>query len=105
MTADRYTKFILTVLALELAWIALNTASAPLAAQQAAATPVVIRGIEMPASRDSLPVTLVGSTSAVRFTTDRPLRIVADRPLVVETGDRPLAVRAIREAPAERPGE
>ena len=43
MTVDRYTKLILTVIALELGWIAINGTGVPVLAQRSEATPVIIR--------------------------------------------------------------
>ena len=51
MSADRYLKVILTVIALELGWIALKDTAVPVSAQrgqQTEPTPVVIRGIDLP---------------------------------------------------------
>ena len=48
MTVDRYTKLILTVIALELGWIAINGTGVPVLAQRSEATPVIIRGVEGP---------------------------------------------------------
>jgi hypothetical protein len=113
MTADRYTKLVLTVIALELGWLAVNQAGVPLAAQRSDATPVVIRGVEPPPGKEFyLPVTLVAAMTTLRVASDRPLeiqsrvplRIEADRPLPVETTDRPLLVRTLSDAPATRPG-
>jgi len=114
MSADRYVKIVLTVIALELGWIAIKDAAVPVSAQQAAPMPVIIEGIEMaPDQPGSLPVTLVRTEGPVRVATDRPiqveapqpLRIEAVRPIVVETGDRALLVRSVQAAPAPRPGE
>ena len=46
MTVDRYTKLILTVIALELGWIAINGTGVQVLAQRSEATPVIIRGVE-----------------------------------------------------------
>ena len=106
MSADRFTKVLLTVIALELGWIAVNDVSLRVSAQQAEPMAVVIRGIQLDAPADgSLPVTLVRSTSAVRVAADRPIPIEAPRPIVIETGERPLLVQNVRARPAARPGE
>src|SRR5262245_35093474 len=52
MSADRYIKIILTIIALELGWLALKDTAVPVSAQQQqqqrdVATPVVIRGVEL----------------------------------------------------------
>jgi len=123
MSADRYLKAVLTVIALELGWLALNGASVPLSAQRGpAAQPVVIRGVELAGpSPNTLPVTLTGnntlvpvtltsSNTIVRVMTDRPLQIEQpvlvhnDRPLIVETGSRPLVVQSMPATSSARPG-
>ena len=122
MIADRYLKIILTVIALELLWMGLKSTAVPVTAQ-AAATPVVIRGIEIDgAGGEFLPVAIVGSYRQVPrelrtiqpLTTrvegmamsagDRPLKFETDRPLKIET-DRPLKVENVNYTPAQRPGE
>ena len=76
-------------------------------------TPVIIRGVDLtPGKPSSLPVTLVGSTPTVKVASDRPLqvevpqplRILADRPIVVETAERPLLVKSVPAVPGQRPG-
>ena len=122
MTADRYLKIILTVIAVELLWIGVQSTAAPVAAQ-ADATPVVIKGIEIDGAGGAfLPVAIVGSyreaPRGVRtiqpLTTridgiamspaDRPLKMETDRPIKVET-DRPLKVENVDYTPRQRPGE
>jgi hypothetical protein len=114
MTADRYTKLVLTIIALELGWIAIGTLgvpvsaqrNAPVAAQRGEPTPVIIRGVE----GSLLPVTLVESSATIRVTSDRPLEIAqpvkieADRPIPVESSGEPLLIRTISDPPAVRPG-
>ena len=74
MTVDRYTKLILTVIALELGWIAINGAGVPVLAQRSEATPVIIRGVEGPPGKQPLiPVTIMGST-ILRVESERPRR-------------------------------
>ena len=46
MTVDRYTKLLLTIIALELGWIATSNAGVQVSAQRNEPTPVVIRGVE-----------------------------------------------------------
>jgi hypothetical protein len=114
MPADRYMKIVLTVIALELGWIAVkDTAVEVSAQQQATAMPVIIRGVEAtPGKPGSIPVTITGSTTTVRVASERPfqvdvpqpLRIQADQPIVVETGQRPLLIQSVPGAPAPRPG-
>jgi hypothetical protein len=112
MTVDRYTKLILTVIALELGWIAINGTGVPLLAQRSEATPVVIRGVEGPPGKQPLiPVTVMGSTilrveseRPLEVISSRPLKIEADRPIPVETGNEPLLIRTVSDPPANRPG-
>ena len=123
MSADRYLRIVLTVIALELGWIAVKDVAVPVSAQQQAApTPVIIRGVDLtPGKPSSLPVTLVGSTATVRVASERPLqieaprplpvdvpqpvRIQADRPIVVETApERPLLIKTVPAVGAPRPG-
>ena len=102
MIADRFTKVLLTVIALELLWLGLNSAR-PLSAQNAA-TQVVITGIAIPGPGSEpetvLPVSVEGS---VVVETTSPLTIRPDGPVQVEAGD-PLPVRVVPEPPAARPG-
>src|SRR5262245_11577901 len=109
---DRYTKLLLTVIALELGWIAINNSSVQVQAQRGEATPVVIRGVEGPPGKQPLiPVMVMGST-VVRVESERPLEVVAsqpfkieaDRPIPVETGNQPLLIRTVSDPPAARPG-
>jgi hypothetical protein len=122
VTADRYLKIILTIIAVELLWIGLKSTAVPVAAQ-ADATPVVIRGIEIDGAGGAfLPVAVVGSyrdaprgvrtieklTTRVEGITmgagDRALKIETDRPLKIES-DRPLKVENVNYTPSQRPGE
>ena len=112
MAANRYLNALLTIIAVELGWIALTQTGVPVSAQQKA-TPVVITGVELPRN-ELLPVTLQGlelrdrnaflpvavlgqvadnagfrpidirSTSTIRIDTDRPIRVEADPPLKVQ---------------------
>lgn len=119
MKSDRYLKVILTVIAIELGWLAFHQAAAPVTAQ-AAATPVVITGVEMGASRGFLPVGVVGQAAL----SDRPLQpvhitirndrvpvsvsgVVDMRPVGAITieADKPLKVENVGYTPAQRPGE
>jgi hypothetical protein len=129
---DRYLKIVLTVIALELGWIAVNQSTTGLEAQ-AGVTPVVIRGIDV---RDNgvgaLPVAIVGSyrtipadqpqllrtlertrvavAGAVQLATPvdvrtiTPVKIEADQPIPIAT-DRPLKVESVPYTPSQRPGE
>lgn len=109
MSADRYLKVILTVIALELGWIAIKdvgTASAQRG--EPAPTPVVLRGINL-RGQEVLPVTLTGNNAVVPVISGRPLQmeqpliIQADRPIPVEA-QRPLLIQSVPAAAAPRPG-
>jgi len=114
MTADRYTKLVLTIIALELGWIAIGNVGVAVSAQRNdQPTPVVIRGVEgAPGKEIVIPVTLAGPTGTVRIAQDRPLEVVsalplkveADRPIPVETSGEPLLIRTVSDPPAFRPG-
>ena len=69
----RYLNVVLTIIAVELGWLALTHSATPVSAQQVV-TPVVITGVE--SGIRALPVTLVGQ--------ERPLMVEADPPLRVQ---------------------
>ena len=124
MRADRYLKVVLTIIAVELGWIALQHTGSPVIAQQTA-TPVVITGIELQERTDFLPVSVLGQARNVpaelagRF---RPLdtavrndqSIPVSIPLPIDVRaigtiridtSRPLKVENVGYTPAPRPGE
>jgi hypothetical protein len=121
--ADRYLKIVLTLIAIELGWIAVNQTMPRVQAQaQPAPTPVVIRGIDLQGAR-LLPVALVGTyrqvppeyaqilerptvavQGVVSVNAAAPVRIITDRPIKVEA-DRPLKVESVPYTPAQKPGE
>jgi hypothetical protein len=91
--SDRYLKLVLTVIALELLWLAAAGMVRPVSAQPGT-MPVVITGIRLEANDESaLPVVVTGT---VTMTARGPLKIEADRPLPVQS---------VPYTPAERPGE
>lgn len=111
---DRYLKVVLTVIALELAWIGVKD-SAPVSAQQAQATRVIITGVDIApdaSPRGSLPVTMRTGEVALRIQADQPLRVESeralpvfvDRPVKVEA-DQPLKVEQVPYTPGRIPGE
>jgi len=113
MTVDRYTKLLLTIITLELGWIAIGNAGVQVSAQRNDPTPVVIRGVEgAPGKEVFIPVTLVGAPATINVTATRPLEVVAaqpvkieaDRPIPVETSGEPLLIRTVSDPPAFRPG-
>lgn len=118
MRADSYLKIVLTVIALELAWLGVRDLAVPVAAQNAA-TPVVITGIQLNQNDGThLPVVVLGSARQVpppltpsveRLITRmavpaQPLKVEIDRPVKVEA-DKPLRVDQVRYTPGDRPGE
>jgi hypothetical protein len=78
MTANRYRDALLTIIALELGWLALTHTGTPVSAQQAP-TRVVITGVDMRPT-DAVPVAVQGP---VKIEADRPISIQADKPLTV----------------------
>ena len=118
MKTDRYLKAILTLIAIELGWLAFNQAATPVTAQ--AATPVVITGIALPTGRGYIPVGVVGQARLPDRTllpVDMTIRndrvpvsvsgIVDMRPIgaIKIEADRPLKVENVGYTPAQRPGE
>jgi hypothetical protein len=124
MRADRYLKVILTIIALELGWIALQQSGTAVSAQQTA-TPVVLTGIDLQEQTDYMPVSILGQARSVpgplagRF---RPLdtairneqSIPVSIPLPIDVRtvgtiridtSRPLKVENVGYTPAPRPGE
>jgi len=108
MTANRYLNVVLTLIAVELGFLALNHSGVPVSAQQRA-TPVVITGVEM-ARNVMLPVNVrgvelldrnayvpVGVLGQLDGTSDatrlRPIEIRATSAIKIET-DRPIRVEA-----------
>jgi hypothetical protein len=107
---DRYLKIILTIIAVELLWLGVKDVGTPVSAQAGReVTPVVIQGIELGPGSRAMPVYAAAAEDAGL---ERPLPVsVGDavdvnvgRPLEVYA-ERPLPVRAVRDPPAERPGE
>lgn len=121
MRADRYLKLILTIIAVELGWIALHTGTTPVQAQQDA-TPVVIAGVDMRDGNDFLPVGVIGQigNGPVRAgfqplaTTIRNERVPVSLSQTVDVraigsiridSDRPIKVENVGYTPAQKPGE
>jgi hypothetical protein len=86
MKANRYLNVVLTVIAIELGWMALASIGVPLSAQQVP-MPVVITGVNIDRNvvdrNQTLPVSLreITATTALKVEADRPLRI--QEPLTV----------------------
>ena len=119
MTSDRYLKVILTIIALELGWMALTHSATPVTAQ-AAPTRVVITDVEIGTNRGYLPVAVLGQMGSTdRWfqpidTTVRNERVpvsigqpVDVRPIgaIKIEADKPLKVENVGYTPAQRPGE
>ena len=106
MTTDSFVKGILTIIALELFWLGLNTAP-PVAAQQTPPTRVVITGVEIPRDGGGLGTTLpVSLNGVVNIRATQALEIEARRPLPVTADvDMPLPVRTVPYEPAAAPGD
>ena len=92
MKLDRYVKGVLTIIALELLWLAANGLPQRVSAQTAA-TPVVITGVRLTQGDSPLPVSVDGT---VIVSPSGPFKVEADRPLPVE---------AVPYSPALKPGE
>ena len=114
MRPDRYLKIVLTVIAIELAWLGMKEL-VPGVAAQADATRVVITGVQIEGSDSGfVPVAIVGGyreippgAAMLRPMTTRIEGDVAVRvsvPVKVEA-DRPLPVNQVAYTPGERPGE
>ncbi|MGH9241470.1 MAG: hypothetical protein ACRD3G_25770 [Vicinamibacterales bacterium] len=73
MSANRYLNTVLTIIAVELGWLAISDLGVPVSAQQAP-TRVVITGIELN-SDESLPVVLRRADVPIRIDPTQPLRI------------------------------
>ena len=79
MRANLFLKIILTIIAIELAWIGLKDLALPVSAQPGPAQVVIVGSLQ-------------------------PLKIEADKPLKIEA-DQPLKVDVQRYTAGERPGE
>jgi hypothetical protein len=123
MNADRYVKAVLTVIAIELGWLALANVAQPVSAQaQPAPTRVVITGVELgPGRLTYLPVGIAGGVNHVQVpqpailridTSQQPLRVDVPSPIDVRTvggvqiepGQRPIKTEAMPFVPQPRPG-
>ena len=87
MDGNRYRNAVLTIIAVELGWLALTHTGVPVSAQQAP-TRVVITGVDMRPT-ETLPVTV-----------QTPVKIEADKPIRIQ---EPLTVR-IPVTTSPRPG-
>ena len=121
---DRYLRVVLTVIALELGWIAINQSTSPVQAQSNAnPMPVIIRGINI-GTTNLLPVAVAGQIreltpeiarqlqpvqvavpDPVNVRAIAPVKIEAERPIQIEAGRAPLKVEITPYTPAQKPGE
>jgi hypothetical protein len=113
--SDRYLRIVLTVIAVELAWIGVkDVVPTPASAQSPAGNRVVIAGVDMPTRSQYLPVavagTVTGATSPPWAALDQlhtdlrgtiSARIV--EPIRIDTS-RPLDVKSVMAEGAPRPG-
>ena len=106
MGANRYLNGVLTVIAIELGWMALTHIGMPVSAQQPLPDTmrVVISGIEV---RDrALPVAIVGQADSVTARTYRPLQVDVrnQAPLQVDVRNQaplPVDVRTLTPLPVD----
>jgi hypothetical protein len=115
MQHDRYIKFILTVIALELLWLGVRDGATPVSAQ-GGPTRVIITGVEIDKTESFIPVGIVGgyrdlppwaASRSLRPLTTRvegDVAILSRSPLKV-AADRPLPVQQVDYTPRTRPGE
>ena len=110
MSADRYLRFILTIIAVELLWLGTRDAAAPAFAQQKPEpTEVVITGVRIGKQEyTTLPVAVAGSVRPNSIPSYRelpnlqpatvrvsdPVPIEARQPLIVTVGNQPLTVQS-----------
>jgi hypothetical protein len=73
MSANRYLNTVLTVIAIELGWLAFSHLGVPVSAQQAP-TRVVITGVELNPD-ESLPVVLRRAEVPIRIDSSQPIRL------------------------------
>jgi hypothetical protein len=122
MSADRYLRLILTLIALELFWLGVRDAAPVVAQQKPDPMPVVITGIRIGGDvYTTLPVAVVGSARTALIPSSRelpnvlplsvqaeisqPLNVrVANEPLTIQTGVKPLVVDVLPGKPSLRPG-
>jgi hypothetical protein len=125
--SDRYLKIVLTLIAVELGWIALTHGAHPVSAQAQVSTtptPVVITGVQMRNGSAYLPVGVMGgyagmpsgglqpitvrvdtSQQGLRVDVPIPLDVRVAAPVRIEPGERPIKVESMPYTPAQRPGE
>jgi hypothetical protein len=112
--SDRYLRILLTVIAVELAWIGMKDVIPTRAeAQGPAATRVVITGVDLPTRTQFLPVAVAGSVRGTATPSWATLDVLRTdlgtvnarivEPIRVDT-TRPLDVKSVMATGAPRPG-
>ena len=111
--SDRYLRIVLTVIAVELAWIGLKDVLPTPAAAQAGAARVVIAGVDLPTQSHFLPVAVAGSVRGAATPPWATLDVLRTdlgtinarivEPIRVDT-TRPLDVKSVMAEGAARPG-
>jgi hypothetical protein len=124
MATTRYLHAVLTIIALELGWLALTHTPAVSAQAQSEATRVVITGIDLGGQFAYLPVAVVGAVNnvpqqvrqtldpaGIRVQAGRPLQVDSQQPVTVRLAgtvkveaDKPLRVENVGATAATRPG-
>jgi hypothetical protein len=122
MTANRYLNAVLTLIAVELGFIALNHAGVPVSAQtqatrvvitgvdmqRNAALPVNVRAVELIDRKGFLPVAVYGQIDGSDATAFRPIETRATTPIKIEGAVRVEADPPLKEQtpapPPPRPG-
>jgi len=110
---DRYLRIVLTVIAVELAWIGVKDVMPTPAEAQAGPTRVVITGVDLPMQTQFLPVAVAGSVRGVSTPPWATLDVLRTdlgtinarivEPIRVDT-TRPLDVKSVMAEGAARPG-
>ena len=111
--SDRYLRIILTVIAIELAWMGVKDLIPTSVEAQAGVTRVVITGVDMPNRSQFLPVAVAGSVRGIITPTWATLDVLRTdlgtinarivEPVRIDT-TRPLDVKSVMATGAPRPG-
>jgi hypothetical protein len=111
--SDRYLRIVLTVIAVELAWIGVKDVIPTSVEAQAGTTRVVITGVEMPNRTQFLPVAVAGAVRGAMTPTWASLDVLRTdlgtvnarivEPVRIDT-TQPLDVKSVMATGAPRPG-
>ncbi|HUR19421.1 MAG TPA: hypothetical protein VMZ90_01350 [Vicinamibacterales bacterium] len=111
--SDRYLRIVLTVIAIELAWMGVKDVMPTSVEAQSAATRVVITGVDMPNRSQFLPVAVAGSVRGIITPPWATLDVLRTdlgtinarivEPVRIDT-TRPLDVKSVMATGAPRPG-